>query len=168
MASVAQPVGFKELKADPNGRVALQELAARLYGRGMKRNEVAKAMRVQLAPEATNDADRMKVARRRLRFWERQQDFRDLLYIHAVTELDLQTPAILRGVAAKGRRGRVDAARLALEITGRHNPKGESQPAQVAVVISGVPRPAQITTTNGQESITVEASEAMIHEDDEV
>jgi hypothetical protein len=110
----------------------------------------------------------MKQARTKLRKWERNQDFRDLLYVHATTLLDLETPRILQGVASKAKRGRVDAARLALEITGRHNPKGDVQPAQVALVISGVPRPAQITASSNGESITVEATEAMIHEDDEV
>jgi len=168
MASPARPVENQELEAVPNGRVHLMETAARLYGRGMKRNEVAKILRVQLAPTARNGTEQMKYATRTLRRWERNQDFRDLMYVHAVNQLDLETPKILQGVASKGRRGRVDAARLALEITGRHNPKGDSQPAQVAVVIAGVPRPAQITASNGQEAITVEATEAMIHEDDEV
>jgi len=48
---------------------------------------------------------------------------------------------ILTGIAKKAQRGRVDAARLALELTGRHNPKGEQAPTQVAIIFQGIPRP---------------------------
>jgi glucose/arabinose dehydrogenase len=90
-----------------------------------------------------------------------------MVYASAVVKLDMSTPAILKGVAAKAKRGRVDAARLALELTGRHNPKGDQQPAQVAVIIGGVPRPRAITTDpDGQ--VIIEANEAMIAEDQDV
>jgi hypothetical protein len=102
-----------------------------------------------------------------LRRWEHQQDFRDMVYTSAVVKLDMATPGILKGVANKAKRGRVDAARLALELTGRHNPKGDQQPAQVAVIIGGVPRPRAITTEpDGQ--VIIEANEAMIAEDQDV
>jgi hypothetical protein len=53
-------------------------------------------------------------------------------------------PRILDGVTARAVRGRVDAARLALEITGRHNPKGEQNAPTVVVAIDGIARPSTI------------------------
>jgi len=77
----------------------------------------------------------------KLRRWERTPKFRDLVYQVAVVELDMSTPQILQGVANKAKRGRVDAARLALEVTGRHNPKGQEKPTEIHVQIANIPRP---------------------------
>jgi Na+-translocating ferredoxin:NAD+ oxidoreductase RnfC subunit len=96
----------------------------------------------------------MQICRQRIRNWEKSQKFRDLVYQHAVVEADLNTPAILRGVAAKAKRGRVDAARLVLEVTGRHNPRGEQAPTQIALVVNGVPRPLMV-----EQAVEAEASE---------
>jgi hypothetical protein len=120
-----------------------QVVAAKLYGRGKTTREVVDIMLDHLAPRGARKQDRRVEARRRLLKWQRNQDFRDLVWEVAVAELDGQVPRILQGVARKARAGRVDAARLSLEVTGRHNPKGEAQPTQVAVVFSGMPRPAQ-------------------------
>jgi hypothetical protein len=84
---------------------------------------------------------RLSQARAKLRKWEMNQVFRDLVYRNAVVELDMSSPAILKGISRKARRGRVDAARLALELTGRHNPKGDQAPTTVQVVFAGIPRP---------------------------
>jgi hypothetical protein len=64
-----------------------------------------------------------------------------MVWQHAVVELDMSTPAILRGVAAKAKRGRVDAAKLALSITGRHQEKSSDIPTAVTINLNGVPRP---------------------------
>jgi len=64
-----------------------------------------------------------------------------MVYNTAVTQVDMQTPAILNGVVSRAVRGRVDAARLALEITGRHNPKGDQAAPTVVVAIDGISRP---------------------------
>jgi len=98
-------------------------------------------------------------AQRRLRTWEQEESFRDLIYKQAVVELDMDSPAILKGIAGKAKRGRVDAARLALELTGRHSPKGDAAPAQVAVVIQGVPRPVGVQAVGAIESSVVEVEE---------
>jgi hypothetical protein len=145
------------------------EAAAKLYGQGYARGVIAKMMVDHLVPGTRGRPTqyRLKQARAKLRAWEYQQDFRDLVYARAIVGLDLQAPAILKGVAGKAKRGRVDAARLALELTGRHNPKGDQAPAQVALVISGVPRPMQIQATSGDETVVI-ADEAMIGEDEDV
>jgi len=68
---------------------------------------------------------------------------RDFIYAEAQMMLDLESPAIMRGVARKAKAGRVDAARLALELNGRHSPHTEVQPAAINIVFAGVPRPTQ-------------------------
>jgi EAL domain-containing protein (putative c-di-GMP-specific phosphodiesterase class I) len=85
---------------------------------------------------------RMNQARRKLRNWEQKQLFRDTIYQYAIVGLDMQTPGILNGVARKAKRGRVDAAKLVLELTGRHVTKGEVTAPNIVVQIGGLPRPA--------------------------
>ena len=118
-------------------------VAARLYGRGYRRGEIARALADQLVPNsrAKSQDQLYSRARSKLRRWEMSQEFRDLVYQHAVVELDMQTPQILRGVGRRASRGRVDAARLALEVTGRHNPKGAEVETNVLIRFDGVPRP---------------------------
>ena len=122
--------------------------AARLYGLGYKRSQVQEILLDHIAPKGRigkrdrTREEQQSLARNKLRRWEKSQKFRDLLYQHAVVQLDLETPAILQGVAKVARRGRVDAARLALEVTGRHNPKGDDKPTEITVHIGNIPRPA--------------------------
>src|SRR5262249_37413925 len=119
--------------------------AARLFGLGYSRRQVAKAIQgmlfrdVPMAPE-----HKYQRVRARIRKWERAVWFRDLMWVSAVVELDMAGPAILKGVTQKAKRGRVDAAKLALAITGRHNERASDIPAQVTINLGGVPRPAAI------------------------
>lgn len=99
-----------------------------------------------LAPNKERPIDqRMSHARSKLRRWESSQKFRDLIWDKTVVELDMAMPGVLKGVTAKARRGRVDAAKLVLEITGRHAPKGEGTAPNIVVAINGIPRPGQIS-----------------------
>jgi hypothetical protein len=110
-----------------------------MYGAGRSRDEIARV----LAPRMKGPEDqRLKNATAYLRKLERIPEFRDLAYDEAVTELDLDTPLILKGLSRKARAGRVDAAKLSLEITGRYTPKGDQAPTQIAIVLNGVPRPS--------------------------
>lgn len=73
---------------------------------------------------------------------EERKWFRDRLWDYALLRADLDTPAILAGVVRKAKRGRVDAAKLALGIVGRYEERGDVQATQVTVVFGGdVPRP---------------------------
>jgi hypothetical protein len=83
----------------------------------------------------------LRAARTKLKRWENQQAFRDMVWELAVVDLDLTTPAILRGVARSAKRGRVDAAKLALEITGRHVTKGDQTAPNITIAFAGIPRP---------------------------
>ena len=114
-----------------------------MYGMGFPRARIARIMVDLLVPNGVDRPleQRLSQARGKLKRWEMNQPFRDLVYRHAVVELDMSTPAILKGIGRKARRGRVDAARLALELTGRHAPKGEQAPTTVQVVFAGIPRP---------------------------
>jgi hypothetical protein len=89
--------------------------------------------------------------RKKLRLWEETQWFRDAVYDYTMGISDMEIPRILSGVRRRAKAGRVDAARLVLEVTGRHNPRGqESAPAVVQISFGGtIPRPSN--RTNGQE-----------------
>lgn len=124
----------------------VQLAAARLYGQGLKRGAIMRVLLDLLAPvqrEGKRDRtreEREALARGKLRRWERNEQFRDMVYEHAVVKLDMEIPGILQGMAKKAHH-RVDAARLALEVTHRHNPKGDQQPPNITVQIANIPRP---------------------------
>jgi hypothetical protein len=109
--------------------------AAQLYGRGFRRPQIARALQQYLT--ARGD---LKGARGKLAKWEKQQEFRDLIYENAILKTDLETPHILAGVTAAAKRGRVDAAKLALSLVGRYTDKSE-MPAEVTLKLEGFVRP---------------------------
>lgn len=144
-------------------RAQARTTAARLYSNGHSRHEVARLLAKHIIPfQPDMPVDRrLTLAIRKLKLWEFEQDFRDMVYEGSVVQLDMETPAILKGVARKAKGGRVDAAKLALELTGRHTSKGEQAPTQIAIVLNGVPRP-QIAVPNQAAEVvegTVEADE---------
>lgn len=164
------PVGLpedpREIRAD---RDIVREAAAKLYGQGYRRPQIARILRKHLitANMKTRPMDQqLSTARAKLRGWERDQKFRDMVYKDAIVKLDLEMPMIFKGVAAKAKRGRVDAARLALEVTGRHNPKGDQAPTQIALIVNGVPRP-QVRSAMNSPQVMVDGStnEAIIDEE---
>lgn len=125
-------------------RDKLRAHCAKLYGLGFQRKEIARALVDYLAPDQSLPIEqRLSNSRTKLRRYEKQDSFRDLVFKAAVVQLDMDSPKILAGIAKQAKRGRVDAARLAFEITGRHTAKGDQQPTQVAVIIGNVPRPLQ-------------------------
>lgn len=166
------------LQKDPKHRERVREAAAKLYGQGYERKHVARIMVDHLVPNKYFDdgtekpeEQRLSQARSRLRTWERDPKFRDLIWNLAVVKLDLQTPEILGGIAKKAKRGRVDAARLALEVTGRHNPKGDVQPTQIALVVNGIPRPMRAKAVEADaesQTVIIEGDSVMVPEDEDV
>ena len=132
--------------AEQLDRDNLRAAAARLYGQGMRRTEIAAALLDHLVPNGLHRprAVRMRQARRRLKDWEASKEFRDLIWQFGLIQTDLRTGDILHGLVNKAVRGRVDAAKLALELTGRYTPKGEQQPTQVAVVFTGISRSSSV------------------------
>jgi len=125
--------GGLDVQIDPN-MVRLN--AARLLAAGFPMRKVAISMKEHLSPTA-NEASAVAKLRKWMYY---DSTFRDLIYEQAVLRLDLNSPDILDGVRRSARRGRVDAARFALELTGRHV-KEESQVTQVNVVLNNIPRP---------------------------
>ena len=124
----------------------VRETAARLYGRGFRRMQIARALLDHLYPAdgvARTEEQKLASVAKKLRRWEYNQEFRDLVYRYAVVDLDMDTPAILVGLGRRAKRGRVDAARLALELTGRHSKDTEAGPVNVTVNLANVARPGQ-------------------------
>lgn len=140
-----------EPSRDPNAPFAVKmewddvrETAARLYGRGFRRMQIARALIDHLYPEngvARTEEQKLAHVGKKLRRWEYNQEFRDLVYRYAVVDLDMDTPAILVGLSKRAQRGRVDAARLALELTGRHSKESDNGPVNVTVNLANVARP---------------------------
>lgn len=133
--------------------VLVREAAARLYSQGYTRPNIARMLTKHLTPASKLEDDyrRFIVAKNKLARWEKEQEFRDLIWDQAVVKTDLAAPQIMAGVVKKAIKGNVLAARLALEVTGRHNPKGESTPSQIAIVFSDMVRPQAVQAqVNGQ------------------
>jgi hypothetical protein len=124
------------------GRSRMRKDAAKLYGRGFKKSQIARVMSNRFF--GPTEEVRYRKARATLSRWESQESFRDMIYQHAVVKLDLETPGILNGVAKKAKMGRVDAARFSLEVTGRHVPRGDVHPTQIVLQMGNIPRPADI------------------------
>jgi hypothetical protein len=106
--------------------------------------QIARAMVDHLYPAdglARTEEQKLASVGKKLRRWEYNQEFRDLVYKYAVVDLDMDTPAILAGLGRRAKRGRVDAARLALELTGRHSKDAENGPVNVTVNLANVARP---------------------------
>lgn len=88
------------------------------------------------------DPQRREKAYKKVAQWEQAQWFLDAIWEDAIKWADAQSPSILYGLAKQARRGKVQEAKFLLELTGRYSPDKDKQPAQVNVVIHGIPRPA--------------------------
>jgi DMSO/TMAO reductase YedYZ molybdopterin-dependent catalytic subunit len=85
---------------------------------------------------------RLATARTKLRKWEMSVPFLDMIWELSLQKTQMELPQILNGVSRKAKMGRVDAARLILEVTGRHNPKGDVVAPNVVIQFGNdVPRP---------------------------
>jgi hypothetical protein len=147
MAFVAVPAknpSYRDRERSPDGsfkRVEatlkagdVMEAAAKLYGLGFKKAQVARALESYLGT--------YKAARHRLTKWEQTKEFRDLVWTHAVVKADLALPAVLQGVTSAAKKGRVDAAKLMLGVTDRYTEKSDV-PTEVTISLTGtIPRPA--------------------------
>lgn len=173
MAGQALPESTKsdeiEVRVD---RDAVRETAAKMYGAGLKRSAIARALVDYLVPNGKERPleQRLSQARNRLRNWERTESFRDMVYNLAVVKLDMGTPDVFKGLLKSGKKGRVDAARLILELTGRHNPKGDPTPPQIVVAINGMPRPGPVVASlrPAPDSVVDMLDPQKVPEDDEV
>jgi len=118
--------------------------AAELYGRGWSRASVARKLEWHILrplERKWRGTKRRTRAMRRLRQWEKYNHFRDACWQYGLQHTDMASGAILHGVTRRAIAGRVDAAKFALELTGRYTPKGQDQPTAVQIVVNSVPRP---------------------------
>lgn len=136
----------------------VREAAAKLYGRGFTRPQIARALQLHL----TSSGD-VKQARQKLRKWEHQQEFRDLIWKHAVIKTDLAGPKILEGVVGQAKRGRVDAAKFALSLAGRYQERSDV-PTEVTIKLDGFVRPEH-RQLSGRAALPPGPTTEMDHED---
>src|SRR5215471_16005533 len=158
-ANLAVPAKQAEKAVDP-GFTPIQLKVAELLGRNVSRVAIAGRLESEIlsAFQRTNHSPRRRrvAAMRRIRHWQKQKMFRDLVHQFAIERLDTRTPAILEGVADRAENGRVDAAKFAMEVAGRYTPKGHDTPTAVTIAINGVPRPMAIAAPPGD---VIEATE---------
>lgn len=120
----------------------VQQLVAQYLGRGYSVAQIARALYPHIVPNIKgSEKHKIKTARGRIRKWQKQAHFRDEVWQWSVAQVDLATPRILAGVVNKAAAGRVDAAKLALEITGRHAPNADVTPAAINIIFGDTPRP---------------------------
>lgn len=122
----------------------LEVAVVELYGRGVSRKAIARTYVDRIAkPQEVGESmvRRLKRANRKLMALERRPWFRDKLFDLAIVMTDLQVTDILKGVVGEAKRGKVDAAKLALELTGRYSPQGETAPSNIQVHFGFLPRP---------------------------
>lgn len=123
----------------------IQRHCAMLLGQGYTVGQVAERMVDYIVQTSRSTPEKKKKqARTRIRKWRQRQDFRDLVYECTLERLDNETPQMLAGILRKAKAGRVDAAKLVLELTQRHVPRGEPVIPNVQVIFEGVPRPPAI------------------------
>ncbi len=136
----------------------LQHAAAELYVAGFFRGRIAHELAHHFWPEEEITPKLMRILRRQLQQWEGVQSFRDYIYHLAVERLDLDSPMILQAVSKKAQSGRVDAAKLSLELTGRYTPAAkEEKPTNVNIVFTGeIPRPSKRPLTAAIEGEVVD------------
>lgn len=171
MAGRAEPVQKRSasvaaLPEPLDDREVLMRHCAKLYGQGLNRSQIARAMVKHLATNTERPREQqLQQVRAKLKRWEAKQEFRDMVWDLAVIELDMSTPAILRGIARSAKRGRVDAAKLALEVTGRHVTKGENVAPNIVIAFNDIPRPLR-TPVQIAEATVVREDEIEVEEDE--
>lgn len=137
-------------KSGPHQWTPLETAIVELYGRGVNRKAIVVALLDRIAPPKYEDETilaRKRRAHQRLRALERRPWFRDKLWELAMVFTDLELGEVMKGVVREGKKGRVDAARLALEVTGRHDPHRDATPSNIQVHFGFLPRPERTHVT---------------------
>ena len=144
---------------------ALQMAVIQQLARGQIMADVARRFQLLLVPHEPDRKKRLKKARIRIRTWLSTEKMRDLLWEETMVGLDIDSPQIVRGIARKAKAGRVDAARLAFELNGRHTPQAEVTPAQINIQFGNIPRPRR-DHSNPEADIEIDPDDVVEIEDD--
>lgn len=147
-----------------NEFTVVQMAAIQMFARGELLSDIARRLQHHLCPHEQDRKLRMKKARTKLRNWFQSQKFRDAIWDETVLALELDHPQHLRGLSKKAAAGRVDAAKLVMEVTGRHAPQAEVTPAQINIQFGDIPRPRR--SVNPSADITLEADEVVEVDED--
>lgn len=123
-----------------------QRAAATLLAGGYTRNQVVDMLTQHDLPDSPPTSPLFKKHRwrvqRQFRLWFLDHKFRDRVYELSLADLDMNSPDILKALGKQSKKGNVSAIRLALEVTGRHDPHAERDfNPVVQVVFNGIPRP---------------------------
>jgi hypothetical protein len=168
LASMEAVKIVKKPSGHPRELTALQMAVLQSLARGENIPDTARRYQHQLSPHEMNRSKRLQKARQRIRRWLGTQKYRDLLWEETMIGLDIDSPQIVRGIARKAKAGRVDAARLALELNGRHAPQAEVTPAQINIQFGNIPRPRRASNfdSDGHEIVDADPEELVEIEPD--
>lgn len=142
----------------------IQMLVATQYARGATVAQLARKLAHLIRPDVQDEDKQRQKSRSVIRKWLATEKMRNIIWQETLIQADLDSPQVVAAVGRKAKRGRIDAARLHLELTGRHAPNTEITPAQVNVVFTDLPRP----TTEEEDDNTVvgDADEVVDVEED--
>ena len=154
-------IGGKKVPTHKKKLSRLEAVVVQLYSQGVERRLIARLLVKHLCPPngQLSAAQRYRLAKRRLKQLEERKWFRDAVWKQALQDADLETPAIVAGLVRKAKRGRVDASKLVLGLTGRYTEAAEQQATTVNIVFGAeVPRPANrgIDSQRGAEEVDAE------------
>lgn len=126
--------------------------AAMMIAQGKPIGQVGKALVKYARPNpAIPEKVRIRRTINRIRKLQRtREDYRDFIYEQSLLRLEREIPDIFTGLTRKAKAGRVDAAKLILEVTGRHAPQTEVVPAHIHLNLTGVPRPQDDDVVDGE------------------
>lgn len=123
-----------------------QRAAASLLAGGYTRNQVVDILTEHDLPDELPSSTIFKKRRvrnsKQFKLWFLDHRFRDRVYELSLADLDMSSPDILKALGKQSKKGNVSAIRLALEVTGRHDPHADRDfNPVVQVVFNGIPRP---------------------------
>jgi hypothetical protein len=104
---------------------------------------------------ARGDKKKARRLRARFRYWVYNNvEFQTRLLAQAKGEAALQATAAMPAVGRRAQRGRVDAAKLLLEVSGMHNPKVQHEHSgDIKVTLATMPRPKAVETVDGNDEV---------------
>jgi hypothetical protein len=108
-----------------------------MLGDGLTPREVVKAY-------GRGDPAKEKKMRQILRRWRTEAGFQSMILQATKGELHLNLGAITSGLARRAKAGRPDAAKLALEFSGAHNPRMQHEHSGDIAIHLELPRPKAI------------------------
>jgi hypothetical protein len=141
-------------KREESSLTPAQAKVAELLANGMTPAALARKL-------AKGDKKKAQRLRARFRYWVwHVPAFQQALMAQAKGEAALQATAAIPAVGRRAQRGRVDATKLLLEVSGMHNPKvNHEHSGEVKITLATMPRPEPVETEDSVDSDAITEAE---------